>query len=160
MQTTKKVLVWRLCFNPIGHSCFSPDWLFVTIVQTLLEVKHCILSTTCYLKGLTRFRIKKKLEVNRLNPQLHSIDTVKHFLQFFNRLSNTLFEIFIFCPEIQLWFPEKIVDFFGGWKTRENVVALGFLAVDNFDFTRKIVKKIWGEKLMKLNFWTKIWLFD
>ena len=32
----------------------------------------------------------------------------------------TLFEIFIFCPKNQLWFPGKIVDFFG-WKTRENV---------------------------------------
>ena len=30
--------------------------------------------------------------------------------------------------------------FFFGWKTRENVVVLDFLAVDNFDFTRKIVK--------------------
>ena len=32
---------------------------------------------------------------------------------------NTLFEIFIFCPKIQLWFPEKIVDFFwvkNSWK--------------------------------------------
>ena len=28
----------------------------------------------------------------------------------------TLFEIFIFCPKIQLSFPEKIVDFFGGEK--------------------------------------------
>ena len=36
-----------------------------------------------------------------------------------------------------------MVDFFGGWKTRGNVVVLDFLAVDNFDFTRKIVKKIW-----------------
>ena len=53
-----------------------------------------------------------------------------------------MFEIFIFCPKIQLWFPEKIVDFLG-WKTRENVVVLDFIAVDNFDFTRKIVKKIW-----------------
>ena len=26
--------------------------------------------------------------------------------------SYTLFEIFIFCPKIQLWFPEKMVDFF------------------------------------------------
>ena len=51
----------------------------------------------------------------------------------------TLFEIFIFCPKFQLWFPEKIVDFFG-WKTRENVVVLDCLAVGNFDFTRKIVK--------------------
>ena len=25
---------------------------------------------------------------------------------------STLFEIFIFCPKIQFWFPEKIVDFF------------------------------------------------
>jgi len=27
---------------------------------------------------------------------------------------------------------------------------LDFLAVDNFDFTRKIVKKIFGEKLVKM----------
>ena len=48
-----------------------------------------------------------------------------------------------------------------GWKTRENVVVLDFLAVYNFDFTRKIVKKIgWKTRenvgvLSKLNFWTK-----
>ena len=35
--------------------------------------------------------------------------------------------------------------FFFGRKTRENVVVLDFLAVDNFDFTRKIVKKNMGE---------------
>ena len=65
-------------------------------------------------------------------------------------LQRTLFEIFIFCPKIQLWFPDKIVDFFWGWKTREIVVVLDFLAVDNFDFTRKIVKKKnSGEKLVK-----------
>ena len=29
------------------------------------------------------------------------------------RKFNTLFEIFIFCPKIELLFPEKIVDFFG-----------------------------------------------
>ena len=29
-------------------------------------------------------------------------------------------------------------------------MVLDFLAVDNFDFTRKIVKKIWGEKLVKI----------
>ena len=62
---------------------------------------------------------------------------------------HTLFEIWIFCPKIPLWFPEKIVDFFGR-KTRENVVALYFWAVDNFDFTRKIVKKNLGEKLVKM----------
>ena len=58
----------------------------------------------------------------------------------------TLFEIFIFCPKIQLWFPEKNSE----WKARENVVVLDLLAVDNFEYTRKIVKKIWGEKLVKM----------
>ena len=70
----------------------------------------------------------------------------------------TLFEIFIFCPKIQLWFPEKIVDFLG-WKTRENVVVLDFLAVDNFDFTRKIVKKIFDEKLVKMLGFFQNWIF-
>ena len=52
-------------------------------------------------------------------------------------------------------FPRKLSIFFG-WKTRENIVVLDFLAVDNFDYTRKITKKNLGEKLVKLNFWTKI----
>ena len=43
----------------------------------------------------------------------------------------------------QLWFYEKNCQKKFRWKTRENVVVLDFLAVDNFDFTRKIVKKIW-----------------
>ena len=45
-------------------------------------------------------------------------------------------------------------------------MVLDILPVDNFDFTRKIVKIFFGEKLVKilgvlskLNFWTKIWLF-
>ena len=35
-----------------------------------------------------------------------------HFCYYFC----TPFEIFIFCPKIQLWFPEKIVEFFWGEK--------------------------------------------
>ena len=35
-------------------------------------------------------------------------------------------------------------------KTHENVVFLDFLAADNFDFTRKIVNKTLGEKLVKM----------
>ena len=61
---------------------------------------------------------------------------------------NSLFEIFIFVQKFNFDFPRTIVDIFG-WKTRENVVVLDFLAVDNFVFTRKIVKKILGEKLVK-----------
>ena len=36
---------------------------------------------------------------------------------------------------------------FLGSKTRENVVVSDFLAVDNLDFTRKIVKKMVGENV-------------
>ena len=63
---------------------------------------------------------------------------------------STLFEIIIFFPKIQLPnFPRKIVELF--WvKTRENAAVLDFLALDNFDFTRKNVKKILGEKLVKM----------
>ena len=46
-------------------------------------------------------------------------------------------------------FPRKLSIFLAG-KPRENVVVLNFVAVDNFDFTRKIVKKNLGEKLVKL----------
>ena len=42
-------------------------------------------------------------------------------------------------------FPRKIVKKFG-WKTRENVVVLRFLVVDNFDFPRKIVELNFGQK--------------
>ena len=80
-----------------------------------------------------------------------------------------LFEILIFCPKIQFWFPEKNCRIvlgenswkccgFGlfscwqlwfhekncqkyfGWKSRENAAVLDLFVVDNFDFTRKIVK--------------------
>jgi len=40
-------------------------------------------------------------------------------------------------------------------KNRENVEFWDFLAVDNFDFTRKMVKKIFGEKLVKIEFLNK-----
>ena len=53
--------------------------------------------------------------------------------------------------------------FFFGWKTCENVVVLDFLAVDNFNFTRKIVKKIWVKNSWKCwNFcqnWIWNWLY-
>ena len=40
-------------------------------------------------------------------------------------------------------------------------MVLDFLAVDNFDFTRKIVKKISSEKLVKmLGFFVKIEFLD
>ena len=52
-------------------------------------------------------------------------------------------------PAFNFDFPRKIVELF--WvKTRENAAVLDFLAVDKFDFTRKIVKKILGEKLVKM----------
>ena len=38
-------------------------------------------------------------------------------------------------------------------------MVLDFLAVDNFDFTRKIVKKNLGEKLVKMLGFCQNWIF-
>ena len=47
-------------------------------------------------------------------------------------------------------FTRKIVKKKFSEKLMKIVVVLGFLAVDNFDFTRKIVKKNLGGKLVKM----------
>ena len=83
-------------------------------------------------------------------------------------IHNTLFEIFIFCPKFNFYLSKKKFNFefprrlsiFRGWKTRENVAVLDFLAVDNFDFTRKIVKKNLGEKLVKMLGFCQNWILD
>ena len=93
---------------------------------------------------------KLKEYTDKINEAYSNADELQKgkFLKYIQQF--TLFEIFIFCPKIQFWLPEKNCWFFG-WKTRENVVVLGFLAVDDFDFTRNIVKKKkWGEKLVKM----------
>ena len=59
----------------------------------------------------------------------------------------------------QLWFHEKNCQKKFGWKTRENVVVLDILAVDNFDFTRKIVTKNLDEKLVKMLRFCQNWIF-
>ena len=79
---------------------------------------------------------------------------------------STLFEIFIFCPKIQLWFPEKNCRFSWGensWKC----CGFGLFSCWQLWFHEKIWQKNFGWKirenaglLSKLNFWTKIWLFE
>ena len=64
--------------------------------------------------------------------------------------------IALFVQKFNFDFPRKLSLF--GWKTRENVVVLDFLAVDNFDFTRKIVKKIFSEKLVKMLGFCQNWI--
>ena len=63
-----------------------------------------------------------------------------------------------FVQKFNFDFPWKL-SIFLGWKSRENVVVLDFLAVDNFDFTRKIVKKNLGEKLVKMLGVCQNWIF-
>ena len=73
-----------------------------------------------------------------------------------------------FCRKIQLWIPEKIVDFFwlkNSWKCW----GFGLFSCWQLWFHEKNCQKILAEKFMKmlgvfflskLNFWTKIWLFE
>ena len=53
-----------------------------------------------------------------------------------------------FVQKCNFDFP-RILSIFLGWKTRENVVVLYFLAVNNFEFTSKIVKIIWVKNSWK-----------
>ena len=64
-----------------------------------------------------------------------------------------------FVQKFNFDFPRNLSIFLGG-KTRENVVVLDFLAVDTFNFTRKFVKKILGEKLVKMLGVVKIEFLD
>ena len=75
---------------------------------------------------------------------------------------NTLFEIFMFCPKIQLWFPEKIVDFFGvknSWKC----CGFGLFSCWQLWFHEKNCQKnFWVKNLSKLNcffFFFKIYFY-
>ena len=152
--------------------------LSITLVRPHLQwgvdlssLSNFIPHVSCQMGLITRFTHYVLLILNGLSLS-HTLGTSRQLGFQLNQVTSiplisiTLFEIFIFRPKIQLWFPEKIVNF-SGWKTRENVAVLDFLAVDNFDFTRKIVKKILGEKLVKMLgfcqnwiFGQKIWLFE
>ena len=65
---------------------------------------------------------------------------------------------FFFVQKFNFDFLRKLSGFFwlkNSWK----VVVLDFLAVDNFDFTRKIAKKILCEKLVKMLGLCQNWIF-
>ena len=82
---------------------------------------------------------------------------MRHFSWFLNTVHlHPEFEIFIFCPKNSTLISRENYRFFRV-KTRENVVVFDFIAFDNSDFTRKIVKKNLGEKPVKmLGFFVKV----
>ena len=61
---------------------------------------------------------------------------------------------FFFPQKFNFDFPRKNVQLFLV-KTRENAAVLDFLAIDNFDFTRKIVKKKVSVKTCEMVFLDK-----
>ena len=71
---------------------------------------------------------------------------------------NTLFEIFIFVIKIQLWFPEKIVDFLwvkNSWKC----CGFGLFSCWQLWFHEKNCQKKLGEKLVKMLGFCQNWIF-
>ena len=74
-------------------------------------------------------------------------------------VSFTLFEIFIFCPKIQFWFPEKIADFFGvknSWKC----CGFGLLSCWQLWFHEKNCQKKWVKNSWKWWGFVKIEFLD
>ena len=71
------------------------------------------------------------------------------FLLLVDATAHTVRNLHFLSKKFHFDFPRKIVELF--WvKTHENAAVWDFSAVDNFDFTRKIVKTNLGEKLVKM----------
>ena len=88
-----------------------------------------------------------------IDNRVSSLEAARKFLSEYecvtiNSPQHTVRNLHFLSENSTLIFQEN--SWFFGWKIRENVVVLDFLAVDNFDFTRKIVKKkIWGKNSWK-----------
>ena len=70
----------------------------------------------------------------------------------------TLFEIFNFCPKIQLWFPEKMVNFLGVKNSRK-CCGFGIFCCWQLWFHEKNCQKNLGEKLVKMLGFCQNWIF-
>ena len=116
----------------------------INVIRTTIQSSAC--TNRSKIPGILTSSIRISISI-RITPQ--SVrkwpKNVLKFTFLFNVKNETFLSYFplcskssLFVQKIQLWFPEKIVDFLG-WKTRENVLVLDLLAVDNFDFTRKNV---------------------
>ena len=71
------------------------DWvshLFQVLICPSLHIPRCHFRPLSSLRSRATAKLDNKAEI-----------------RYFHSLTNTLFEIFIFCPKIQLWFSEKIV---------------------------------------------------
>ena len=101
------------------------DWFLNVVWPTLLE--FVIIGQPCCCQSIY---------CNRLG----FLEEEKSDLDFLRSFDTTLPH----CSKSS--FPEKNCQIVLG----ENASVLDFLAVDNFDFTRKIVKKILSEKLVKM----------
>ena len=129
--------------------------------ETLIRVPLSSLVTICALK---QAKCLENFSTKYIAKNLHSqlLKCCWKSLIF----GDTLFEIFILCPKIQLWFPEKIVNFLGvknSWKC----CGFGLFSYWQLWFHEKNFQKNLGWKtcenvgvLSKLNFRTKIWFLE
>ena len=99
------------------------------------SLSNFIPHVSCQMGLITRFTHYVLLILNGLSLS-HTLGTSRQLGFQLNQVTSiplisiTLFEIFIFRPKIQLWFPEKIVDFFGvenSWK------CWGFVKIEFLD---------------------------
>ena len=134
----------------------------------LAEPYGQILSTFCVIKRLFKkvFRLIRFLTMNIWTKTWLKTLQIQNTRKLKRLAVGTLFEIFIFCPKIQLWFPEKIVEFVLGENSRK-CCGNGLFSCWQLWFHEKNCPKNLGEKLVKMLgfcqnwiFWTKIWLFE
>ena len=101
--------IFDFYYFPQSHSLYSP-------LKSLCNLQTLTFSKSVYnwLPKKKQLKIKLKSSSLKIPVGILSYESI-----------TTLFEIFIFCPKIQLWLHDKIAAL-TGWKTRENVVVLDF----------------------------------
>ena len=156
----KIVKKWPLKWSVSQRTVSSPSKVSTSIRKcSSKKAKNSFLSKMFQAKYLWSSKLLRPAKYSgswsKVGPRLSKGKIENFDVALFTHCSKSSF----FCPKIQLWFPEKIVDFLGGWKTREIVVVFDFLAVDSLDFTRKIVKTNLDEKLVKMLRFCQNWIF-
>ena len=154
LQTGRALLSLRPRLGPAVSHLLSqiryrdvPDWRYPQPRVSPVFPGHTCRSipTDICLRSQTHEKTRWVLDEASSSLSMHSATEV-------SLLSHAVRNLHFLSKISTLISREKLSNCFG-WKTRENAAVLDFLAVDNFDFTRKIVKKKLGEKLVKMLIW-------
>ena len=124
--------------------CLDFGWTWLEFLQRVHWLRDVFLATLVQLwRKNWNWKYENWMENLHFFPKYSTLISGENCWFFWGGKSRENVVVLDFLAVDNFDFTRKKLRFFLGWKTRENVGVLDFLAIDNFDFTRKIVKKIW-----------------